>query len=381
MNHRKTQGREEKGHEVDVSQIEITESPVPSMSRSTEKKRIALSILPPGSNSARVVEVLTEAAFLREKNGDARRILFCEDKMSSFFTETGLFDEVRTLDDDQSIKSQIKKLKPDILHIPDQGGIMDWMLSFGKRNHVCIGRRLKKRSFPFAKIYDQTDQKDLEVLKEKGWSLEGMARLRIELKPVDKIPRNSVWLNLSAAMDSAIQWSVGHAGRISRLLEKNDFTLVVPVCSTHGSQLDGEQIRYLKKVASRIYFHEACDLQERLRGIASTRMMITPAGAELTYAGMLGLPAIVLQTSSQAEKEILKANASPGENGNSSIAARVFEAANGRLSFPGVFQYHISPYDHEADCDDGCHSCASGSCIDMISPERVYELMLQEKLL
>jgi hypothetical protein len=226
------------------------------------------------------------------------------------------------------------------------------------------------------------EERDLERLGKRGYDLfPELADFSIRAPSAD-LPdlQNAVWLSLFDEHDLTGGWPVGHAGRLARLLEKGGLNLAIPlpppahvVAPVFARIL--RDAAYLHKQSANVMLLKDCGPAERAAGMAHARIVVGPAGPETLLAALLKRPVVALHDMKTVRREARpRSREETRESGGGLIArlaAREAALSSHYVRLANSFERRLAPVVDE--CINVCQACGYSSCVEYISPERVFE--------
>ncbi|MCR9143897.1 MAG: hypothetical protein NXI24_16745 [bacterium] len=370
-----------------------------------------LAVAPDGDNLAVLLECVYTARLLKKRHERIHAGILAHPCNADLLKLTGVFDEVLELEADDLWRHRILDFGPDVLYLPDQG-LRAHLATLFIGAKVRIGgtrHRLISRLLRFHKI---NHEEDLGRLKRRGFDLfPELTDLQIDgtLEAGDvALPAGDfVVLSLFDAHDLTGGWPLGHAARFARQIKDLDLQLVVPVPALTGdadgeSQRSPEDLRrlaadveYLRTKAGAIILPD-CLPADRAAAMMRAKLVVGPAGPETILASILKKPVIVLHDMKTYRNhpghvrppglhDIREDQQDPGQFGGEerrdpnkllkySIAAlreQAIPLTSYYIKLADSLERHIMPAVDT--CIKDCPSCSFSSCVEYISPERVFE--------
>ncbi len=328
-------------------------------------------------NASVLLECIYTAQLVRRRHKGFRTGILVHPDNELLAHKSGVFDGVFVLRADRSLRKEIQELKPDVVYSPDR----DWrkqLASAFTGASVKIGGlrlRLVGRLLGF---YDQQEEADLERLEQRGLRLlpEPVSLAEpVFLEAAPPLPQEPfVWLSLFDAHGVSGDWPVGHGARLARLLEGAGIRTVVPLPDVPAAQKERleKEVSYLRRSVPGISIVEGATPQRRAAGMARAGAVVSPAGAETLLATLVGRPVVLLHDMRsfgrgrglkvvEASTQRSKRAETHGDRRGESVLLRSAEA----------LERHIRPSVEE--CINDCPACSFHSCMEHISPERVFE--------
>ena len=386
-----------------------------------EVKRRFLAVAPELENMAVLLECVYTAHLLHKKHRNFTTAIIVHPSNRGLVRQLGGFDEIIPFElplgeregsesvnqsgsqssssrksetkskKSKTLRSTIMAYKPDVLYSPDPS-VKHRLSTLLTGAHIKIGGARIRLVARLLNLFRADNDEDLARLKKrKGLdlfpeliSLPGDLRLD---GPVHNLPgENFIWLSLFDNHDMAGAWPVGYAARLSRLLAPLHFPVVVPLPLNPGENMLKE-VEFLKRNAPGIIFLENSVPTSRVSGMRRAAVVVGPAGPETLLATMMKKSVVVLHdmSSYRSQSDPLSSLASirgglslvgensPAKEGDTRRQTNKAMELKNRLYFKMVdtLQRHIKPSVDE--CINDCPSCSFNSCMEYISPERVFE--------
>ncbi len=394
-------------------------------------ERRFLAVAPEADNLAVLLECVYTARLLKKRHEPAQRIhagILAHPQNAELLKLTGVFDEVLELEADDLWRHRILDFVPEVLYLPDQG-LRAHLATLFTGAKVRIGgtrHRLISRLLRFHKI---NHEEDLQRLKRRGFDLfPELTDLKIE-GDLDAsglaLPTGDfAVLSLFDAHDLTGGWPLGHAARLARLLKTMDIELVVPVPALgpggngdSGEDAGRHQPEELRRLAGEVEYLRTkagvrilsdCLPADRAAAMLQAKLVIGPAGPETILASLLKKPVIVLHDMKtyrnhpghvrppglhdiRTDEGSRFDEAAAGENSDEPVSGPDSKRDSNKLlknslaalreqAIPLTSYYikladslerHIMPAVDT--CIKDCPSCSFQSCVEYISPERVFE--------
>lgn len=329
-----------------------------------------VAVAPAAHNAAILLECIYTAHLLRKRNRGFRTGLLVHPANVDFARASGAFDAVFAIGEARSLRTEILDLRPDILYSPDPNWRSQLSTLFTGAA-VRIGGMRSRLIARLFRIYDLRSDEDLARLEQRGLQLvpEPLVLNEPLALPSDvELPEVPfVWLSLFDDHGVSGHWPVGHGARLVRLLETAGFPVVVPV-PAERAELEKE-IDYLRRSAPGVRVVEAATAGSRAAGMARAAAVVAPAGAETLLSSMVGSSVVMLHDMrSYGRARGLKLvdgaterEARTGKRRGESVLIRWVDS----------LERHIRPSVEE--CISDCPACSFNSCMEYISPERVFE--------
>ena len=345
--------------------------PVPFISRNSElkaavKEKMFLAVVP-GNNLSVLLETVFTAHLLKKKNRGFRCEIIAGKNSETLIRTSEVFDMVHIIPDGENIKTVLDKFKPHILYIPDVDMKMKLMSIFGPGKFRIGGGRHRLFSW-LRNRYRSGEHEDLLKLKSRGIDLiPESSQIRFDFEDhsdftrrYGNLPDDFIWLSLFDEHDLTSSWPIGHAARLVRLLERSGWKTVVPVPANAPVHL----VLQLKETVPEAIILDNPDISLRGMGMALSELVIGPAGAETLLASFLGKKIIELHD--MRSRRILNEESfkNKDDTRKRNVASFYTRTANS-------LRRNLMP--PMQTCNEDCVSCAHNSCMEFISPERVFE--------
>ncbi len=287
---------------------------------------------------------------------------------------SGVFETVHTIREGESLRQALQKIAPHILYVPG-ADLRAQIDAFFSGARIRIGGTRLRLVDSLLRLHRR---EDLRTLKHRGLDLmpaKSALRFNQTLEKLPGLPAEPfVWLSLFEDHEIAGNWPAGHAARLSRLLQSMGFKTVIPLppelsapamdlrrSESEKRQKLRNEIEYLRRNCPSIIPVNIESAQDKARGMTAASAIVSPAGPDSLLASMLGKPVIILHDmQSQAPPEEIT-----GFNGKIASPISMF------LKTAETIEKHIMPSVDR--CNSHCPSCAHDSCVETISPERVYD--------
>ncbi len=326
-----------------------------------------IAILTGKVDLATLLEVIVGVTLFKQNHRNTVAVAYSHPDHASFLEQSGLFYSVIVPGTEDSLVSMVRKESPGVIHLPFQGSVLSLALR-SVRCPVRIGGSRGSRMHRFLGYLDPERQADQITLSEKGYASTDSLDMRMDIRPPANLDgRKYIWLNLWDLRKSRLKWSTGHAARLGRLLQKEGIFLVIPYCHTsYDDRTFDEDLEYLRTASPDTILYESCRAEDRCAGMAGAMAVVGPHSSEMTLAQFLGAPALVLETAGQTSAR--KKETPPDDHDDEAV----------QLPFGGRFQFATSRQNFlssgkDDPCGEGCGQCSDGPCIDLISPETVFE--------
>lgn len=349
-----------------------TKPPVEISSRSLKR---FLAVAAERSELAAFLECVYTARLMRDRHPGLHTILLVDPSCANFAAEAGVFDEVIPLAGD--LVKSIRRIAADIVYVPAPDMRTQLKLLFSGSIRLAGGSRLGR----FLRFFDVHNARDVAALKRGGLDLlPGVVGIKFNSKSVQS--EQAVYLSLFGEHNVSGSWPVGHAARLSRLLSQIGIRTIVPLpikkfqrtfrldlsAEKDNSREFAGEIQYLRKNAPEIQFVDVSGFAESADLMRKSSLVIAPAGPESILAGLLEKPVITLH-----DMQSNRYQGRPELRRNGETASRMAES--GVLPFfqkiADSMDKHLLPQVEE--CVENCPACSHLSCVDTISPERVFE--------
>ncbi|MCB1321682.1 MAG: hypothetical protein KDK34_15610, partial [Leptospiraceae bacterium] len=310
------------------------------------------------------------------------------------------FDEVIAAPEQGKLRNTIMDYRTDILYLPD-ARLRTYMSTLFTGVKIKIGGSRLRLLSSLLRLHRVHQEKDLKRLKQKGFDLfPEMMSLKMDTTRIrsGRIPDvgRYVWLSLFDSHDLSGAWPPGHGARLTRMLKELDLQVLVPLpngpqsgttgahaAEDHNRRRLERDVAYIKKHATNVHFLKDCSPEDRAAGMAAAQVIIAPAGPETVLASLMRRPVVILHDMRTYLNH--PGHVPPPDSGKTKTRER-------RLRQPGALQImsspdfpltsyiiklannlekHIRPpVDH---CKNDCPTCEYDSCVEFISPERVFE--------
>lgn len=321
-------------------------------------------------NLAVLLECFFTAHLIRKRNRNFAVEIVAPPEARNLIEATGLFDTIHLLSPGGSLTERLSELKHNVLYIPEPD-IKTRLSALFVRGKIRIGgSRLRLVSF-LMKHYRNDSADDLEAMKNRGLDLfPEISELRIDLESqtTRSIPEGSIWLSIFDPNSLSVTWPAGHAARLIRLLGKIGKTAVVPVYEHVTDELRQE----LKEGAKNLLFLEEPDLDRRIQGMMESDIVIGQAGPETLLGSLLGKRVIELHDIRYKKEQI------EGRFGGAGSDSPRIRPLLSYVRAAGALKKSIQP--PSLHCINHCERCEFHSCIEYISPERVFEAVKKSVL-
>ena len=367
-----------------------------------------LAVAPDANNLAVLLECVYTARLLKKRHQKIHAAILAHPCNAALLRLTAVFDEVLELATDDQWRQRILDFGPDVLYLPDQG-LRAHLATLFTGAKVRIGgtrHRLISKLLRFHKI---NHEEDLKRLKRRGFDLfPELTDLQIlGTLSADHLALPSgdfAVLSLFDAHDLTSGWPVGHAARLARQMQELNLRLVVPLPATierDGPGVDPEsrrrlvgEIAFLKKNVDVTVIAD-CLPADRAAAMMAAKIVIGPAGPETILASILKKPVVVLhdmktfrnhpghvrppglhEIRDDAETGFAFADSKAGSNSllKSSLSVlreQAIPLTSYYIKLADSLERHIMPAVDV--CIKDCPTCSFQSCVEYISPERVFE--------
>jgi ADP-heptose:LPS heptosyltransferase len=329
-------------------------------------ERLFLAVVP-GSNLSLLLETIYTAHLLKKKNRGFRCEAIVSYDSQALLKSTGIFDTIHVAEQDTNLKNTLNKFKPYILYIPDPNLKMKLAALFVPGKFRIGGERLRLLSW-LSNHFRNGDYDDLLKLKSKGIDLvPESSQINIEFEEdagfisrYGNLPGEFIWLSLFDEHDLTSSWPIGHASRLIRLLDRSGWKTIIPIPENAPVKL----LLQLKESAPGAFLLDNPGPDHRAMGIARTSLVVGPAGAETLLATFLGKKIIELHD--MKSRRIL--NEDSFRNKDDFIKKR---SVSFYTRTANSLKRNIMP--PMQTCNEDCSTCLHNSCMEFISPERVFE--------
>lgn len=283
-----------------------------------------------------------------------------------------VFSEVAPIEGD--VADGIQRSGADVVYIPAPSLRTRLKLFFTGGLRITGSSRFGR----YFRFLDVRNRKDLEKLKRHGLDLlPETTGISLSAPGADSGKGEYVYLSLFDEHNASGAWPVGHAARLSRLIARQNLRLVVPlpetaferpipgVSSDHRSY--AASVQYLKKHCESVQFFTPSSVQEKAGWMRGAAVVVAPAGPDAVLAGLLHVPVITLhdmqshKAQGRAEFALKDSNPATPSPGVLPFFTRLADS----------FDRHLIPQVEE--CVENCPACSHLSCVDTISPERVFD--------
>jgi ADP-heptose:LPS heptosyltransferase len=333
----------------------------------TPKQRVFVAALPGESDLPAFLEGLYATRLIRMRHPDIRTMLIVAPANRALAEECGLFDEI--IDAAGDLSTLIRNVHADIIYVPSVDFRLSMKLLFSGSIRIAGGARLGK----FLRFFDL--RRDGEKLKKAGLDMLPES-VGISFRNAPLPDEMIVYASLFDEHNVSGSWPVGHAARLSRLLSTLGAKMIVPLpeekftrtftpLPSSNSREFAKDVQYLKKYAPEIQFVSAKEIQKKAEWMRKSSAIVAPAGSETVFAALLHRPVVTLHDM-QSHRMLGKPDA---------------RSLGPRTADPGVLglfakiadslDRHLMPQVEE--CIEDCPACTHLSCVDTISPERVFE--------
>ncbi|MCB1324310.1 MAG: hypothetical protein H7A21_17215 [Spirochaetales bacterium] len=370
------------------------------------RARRFLAFVPERDELAALLECMYTARLIRRRHEGVETAIVVHPDNARFVTQGNLFDQVIEECDPARARQIITESEADILYVPGRD-LRSHITAFLSGARIRVGGarlRLLSRLFRTHAIHQRGD---LEKLRKKGFDLfPEITSLRMSgdlaLSPRVELPGQPfVWLSLFDHHDLNNTWPPGHVARLARLLTELKLRLVCPAPASiaenpaPGAPRDAqvelwrEQRDYILRSAPDVVFLYGLCPEERAAGMKRAQAVVSPAGPETILASLYRKPVVVLHDMKtfrnhpghvrppglHDESPVKPARRALGHPGNALelLSAPGFPLTSYIIKLANSLEKHIKPaVDH---CNNSCPTCEFQSCVEFISPERVYETL------
>lgn len=331
---------------------------------------------------AGALECIYTAHMLKRRHGaDMRATALAPAALAELMRGADCFDEIQAYSPSESLRAQIVRAAPHVLYLPDgddRAHIASWFS--GARVRLGGSRsRILSALLPAHRLHEE---RDLERLGKRGYDLYPELADFGMRAPAADLPdlQGAVWLSLFDDHDLTGGWPVGHAGRLARLLEKVGLSLAIPLPPAGHVAAPAlarilRDAAYLQKQSSNLLLVKDCGPAERAAGMARAKIVVGPAGPETLLAALLKRQVVALHDMKTVRREARpRARDDVREFGGGLIArlaAREAALSSHYVRLANSFERRLAPVVDE--CINVCQACGYASCVEYISPERVFE--------
>lgn len=348
------------------------------MARTSNKRRLQsfVAACPHPQSLPEFLECLYAGSLIHMRHPEIQSTLLIARENMELAQSAGIFSQIEALDRDLS--ARIQHMGPDIVYIPSPDLRTRLKLFFVGALRITGASRLG-RYFRFLGV---RNKRDLEKLKRHGLDLlPETVGLSLQAPALSgrhaAMQGDFIYLSLFDEHNVSGSWPVGHAARLSRLISQQNLRLVVPLpAEAFQRKLPGVvqetreyagAVQYLKKHGDQIHFVSPASIQEKASWMRRASLVVAPAGPDAVLAGLLRQPVITLHD--------MQSHRHQGRAEHSLLAASSVVADAGVLPFftrlADSLDRHLMPQVEE--CVENCPACTHLSCVDTISPERVFE--------
>ncbi|MCE9596812.1 MAG: hypothetical protein K8S54_02495 [Spirochaetia bacterium] len=333
-----------------------------------------LAVASDATGLAAFLECVYTAHLMRERHPGLYTILLVHPSSAKLAEESGVFDEVLPVGAD--LAKSIRTVGADIVYVPAPDLRTQLKLLFSGSIRLAGGSRLGR----FLRFFDVHSSKDAAALKRGGLDvLPGVVGIKFKTTTIQG--EQAVYLSLFGEHNVSGSWPIGHAARLSRLLSQIAIKTIVPLPikkfqrafrlnlgNDDNSREFAGEIQYLRKNAPEIQFVDAQGFGSLADLMRKSALVVAPAGPESVLAGLLEKRVITLH-----DMQSNRYQGRPELRRNGETASRMAES--GVLPFfqkiADSMDKHLLPQVEE--CIENCPACSHLSCVDTISPERVFE--------
>lgn len=343
------------------------------------KIKTFLTVAPEKDALSVLLESIYTTYLLKNKQSNFSTAILVHPLNQQFVEQCELFDKVFPLQESYSLRREIIRVKPDILHSPSPVWKSQYAAAFSGAG-IKIGGSRSRLVTKLLNFYNSKDKKDLEKLQRKGLNLlpeifSLPVEFQLETQHLHLPKGDFIWLSIFNEHNMNGEWPPGHAARLARLLAGVDIAIAIPTPVTESEGME-KIISYFKRNAPSVSVLRRCSPQDRLAGMLRSQAVIGPAGPETLLAAIVKKSVVSLQDMNSYSQKIngrrlklvdekyLK-NLEMGKKLEKIVQnPMIFEVADS-------LQRHIKP--PVDDCAGDCNICAFSFCLEHISPERVFE--------
>ncbi len=307
---------------------------------------------------ASLLECFYTAHLMKTRHPETAAVILVHPANVQLARHARVFDEVVPVAPETPLYKQIRTLKPRVLYIP-RAEVRHELAGFLSGAKIRIGGSRLRLVSRLLGTETSTDAAGLGRLKEKGVDLLPDT-LQFRLDPfLGSLPKglphsDFVWISLFDPHDVNAAWPLSHVARLSRMLEKLQLRLVAHVPRDLDRATLQRELTYLKKNAPGVILIDHASPAERAASMIRSSLVLGPAGPETMLASMLRRPVIILQDMKYTHRD---------EEGEPKPSVYI--------RFADSIEKHIVPAVDE--CNRSCPTCAYQSCLEYISPERVFD--------
>ncbi|MBX7058446.1 MAG: hypothetical protein K1X75_10315 [Leptospirales bacterium] len=355
-----------------------------------------LAVAPDAVDLAAILEIVYTAYLMRQRQAQCHTAALVHPQNVELLQSFALFDEVEAIDEERA-GAQIRAYRPQAIYLPDRNLRLHLASAFSGARLRIGGSRSRLLS-AFLRTHRLHLSSDLEKLQRRGLDLfPELVDLRLQL-PQAAAPSAQIWISIFEEHDLTGAWPAGHAARLARMCATLGLKAVFPAPTLPQEASDevrmkrAQDLAYLRSRCPEAEIIDAARPMDRALGIANAALVVCAAGPESVLAAMLGRPVVILHDMKSHRDHPglvrpagLHSNSAPEERPEflQKDGRSFFERALQRLSSENSplssylirlshsFERHVAPTVEE--CINACQSCGYHSCVEYISPERVFE--------
>ncbi len=354
------------------------------------KKRL-LAVAMEKNNPTALLECFYSAHLLKKRDKRAETAIIIAPENRQLAEWSGLFDSIVAPENGYKLRDVVRKIPSELIYLPALHRQSHRASLFnGKR--IRIGG-IEGSKFSLIKSYHLGDDLQLRELKKRGYDLSSepisLPSQKGDLPLSKALPANFVWFSLFDRHDINSNWPSSHAARLLRLLASIGIEVVLPLpdllarpsakpsakkkkddhprhrqSKSAQAKLHkklSEEVKYLQNCGPKVHFFTCSTALERIAAMAQSMAVVAASGPETLWANILRRPAIALHDMRSFRP------ASPDPKSPAAISSYIrFSDSLEKQLIPSV-----------EGCIENCPSCQFRSCVDYISPERVFENLKQ----
>ena len=360
------------------------------------------------------LEGLLEAIFLtymlKKKSQKIKTSILLHPDNEQFVQCSGLFDTIELCYSREDIQRHIHSYKAKFFYIPHHDHSSQFSTFFTRASVRTVGFR-EDRFSRFLGMRNLQRQKDLAFLfqldgeaknasckNEKNQSKEFFQMKKILSADIHGLPSKPfIWFSGFDGHDLNESWPPSYFLRLERMLEKLDIQIVISVPIAMEGKLSRDrkkrnQIEYLKKKSRKIVFLENLSPSQRASGMQKAQVICGLSGQETLLALLLGKKVLALH---DMKSYISRSHLSffdmentcpehPIERNDKKKISLFASFAKKPLQHPLFSNAQWEKYLHQgsqnllhlvpsvSECIQDCNICSYDSCVNYISPERVF---------
>ena len=321
----------------------------------------------PDTNLPFLLEAIFTANLTSQKNNLFRIEIVVHPDNKLLAESCSIFSGVHAVENNSELTVLLNQIKPDVLYIPDPELKVKVKGAFGSGKIRIGGKRNRLLSF-LTRYYGRNDFTDLQRLKENGIDLiPESTEVRVNIDNIEplirrygKFPEDFIWISVFDPHDLTAAWPSTHTGRLVRLIKQIGWQAVIPI----PAGADVKRVVEMRELAKEAVFLDNPSAPLRAMGMSLSSLVIGQAGAETLLATFLGKKIVELHD--MRSRRILN-----GDNFRNKDERKLKKAATYYTRTAAALKRNIMPPMHN--CNEDCPSCAYNSCMEYISPERVFE--------